>query len=222
MVNRKKTVALIVTTLLVWVSVHSALAFKGFYISDFTLPPRGFIAIVPPMIAIALTLFLLWRSRYMQQLSLQSMTYIQTFRFPLELIVFTAFFEAGNIPDVMTFYGANPDIIVGITAPIVAYLYFSRKVVSYKVLLAWNIICLGMLINISSIAILSLPYPFQQFGLNQPNVALLNFPFVLLPCGLVAIAYFCHFMSIHKLLVFKDNQTEVQNKPPNTKLEFEK
>ncbi len=191
--------------IIIWLVTHSLLAYSGFYSSSFDLPPRGFLLITPPLVAIITLLIFLWKSNYFKQLSLETMTHIHVFRFPLELIVLTALASSGKIPEIMTYNGSNPDIIVGITAPIVAYLYFTKKSISINILLAWHIVSLLLLINISSIAILSLPYPFQQFGLDQPNIAVLHLPYIILPSLLVAVSYFCHIISIHKILVFENN-----------------
>jgi len=189
----------------VWLGLHSSLALQGYYTSQYIFLPRVLLMLLPPILAIVVALIFLWKSDYINRLSLKTMTNIHVFRFPLELVVFTGLASSGNIPEIMTLYGRNPDILVGITAPIIGYLYFSKKSISPRILLAWNIISLLMLINISTIAILSLPYPFQQFGLDQPNVAVINFPFIFLPCFLVALAYFCHIMSIYKILVYENN-----------------
>ncbi|VAW88395.1 hypothetical protein MNBD_GAMMA16-321 [hydrothermal vent metagenome] len=200
----RKTIAWIITLgFLIWLGFHSFLASQEFYISSYELPPRAFLMIVPSILAIFTVLVFLWKSNYLRQLSLSTMTHIHIFRFPLEFIVFTGFAASGTIPEIMTFYGSNPDILVGITAPIIGYLYFSRKNISKNMLLAWNIISLLLLFNITTIAILSMPYPFQQFGIGQPNIALFSFPFIFLPSFLVGVAYFCHIISIHKILVFK-------------------
>ncbi len=201
--GKKKTAWVLCGVILIWLIIHSILASQSFYTSSYELPPRGLLMVAPPMIAIFISLIFLWKSNYFKMLSLSTMTYIHTFRLPLELIVFSALFSSGYIPKIMTYYGSNFDILVGLTAPIVAYLYFSKNKISNRVLLAWNIISLMLLITISTLAILSIPYPFQQFGINQPNVAVVNFPFIFIPSLLVAIAYFCHIISIHKLLVFK-------------------
>lgn len=201
--GRTKTAVITGLSIFIWLGIHSMLAINNFYTSSFEMPPRALLILMPPLIAVFLALYLLWKSTYFSQLSLATMTNIHIFRFPLELIVFTGLASSGNIPELMTFSGANFDIAVGLTAPIIAYLYFHKKSISTKVLLAWHIGALLLLINISFLAVLSLPYPFQQFGINQPNIAVLNFPFVLLPALLVSVAYFCHIISIHKILTLQ-------------------
>jgi hypothetical protein len=55
------------------------------------------------------------------------------------------------------------------------------------------------LLNIVINAVLSIPSPFQQFAFEQPNVAVLYFPFVWLPCCIVPIVLFAHLAAIKQL-----------------------
>jgi len=190
--------------MMVWLGLQGLLAQQQFYLASFDLPPRALVALLPPMLLIVGLLIFLWRSEYFKQLSLKSMTYIQVFRLPLEFFVLSGLATAGYIPHVMTYYGRNPDIWVGLTAPIIAYLYFSKKWVSWKVLLGWHVLSLLLLINITSHAILSMPYPFQQVGLEQPNIGVFHFPYIWLPTLLVGVGYFCHIIAIHKLLCWRE------------------
>jgi hypothetical protein len=100
----------------------------------------------------------------------------------------------------MTFEGRNFDILAGITAPIIYYFAFVKKIIPNKFLLVWNIFCLALLINIVINGVLSIPSPIQQFAYDQPNIALLHFPFVWLPCCIVPIVMLSHVISIRKLL----------------------
>jgi hypothetical protein len=61
------------------------------------------------------------------------------------------------------------------------------------------VICLGLLINIVSNAILSAPFPFQQFAFDQPNIAVLYFPFIWLPCCVVPLVLLSHLAAIRQL-----------------------
>lgn len=67
-------------------------------------------------------------------------------------------------------------------------------------LLAWNFVCLGILLFIVINAVLSVPTVFQQFAFDQPCVAVLYFPFVWLPGMLVLLVYFSHQVIIRRLL----------------------
>lgn len=101
----------------------------------------------------------------------------------------------------MTFEGRNFDIIAGITAPFMYFVCFNGAVVKNKgLLLAWNFICLALLINIVVNAVLAAPFSFQKFAFDQPNIAVLYFPFVWLPSFIVMLVLFSHLVVIRRLL----------------------
>jgi hypothetical protein len=77
----------------------------------------------------------------------------------------------------MTFEGTNFDLFSGITAPIVAYLAYRTTKENKKLLLWWNIICLLLLLNVVITAVFAFPSPFQKLAFDQPNIAVLYFPF---------------------------------------------
>jgi hypothetical protein len=70
-------------------------------------------------------------------------------------------------------------------------------------ILIWNFICLGLLINIVVNALFSAPSPIQKFAFEQPNIAILNFPFSWLPTFIVPIVLFGHLTSIRQLMKYK-------------------
>jgi hypothetical protein len=118
---------------------------------------------------------------------------------PVEIVLLWLFLHH-TIPQLMTFEGRNFDIVSGITAPLIFYFSFRKKWLGRKTLLAWNIICLGLLANIVRYAILSAPFPFQKFAFDQPNVAVLYFPFIWLPCCIVPLVLLSHLASIRQVL----------------------
>jgi len=203
--GKKRLAYSVLGAMILWVVVQSVVAGSGFYIASFELPPRALLVLGPPLVVMLVLFSFYWRRDYFLKVSLESLTYIHVFRLPLEWFVLSSLFLSGYLSEVMTYHGRNFDILVGISAPIVAYLVFSRKSLSWKSLLVWNIVSLLFLINVTTHAVLSMPYPdFQQFGFNQPNVAVFYFPFILLPVILVQVAYFCHIASIIQILRIRD------------------
>jgi hypothetical protein len=99
----------------------------------------------------------------------------------------------------MTFEGRNPDILSGLTAPLIYWLAFRGGKTNRPLLIIWNLIALGFLINIVTHAFLSFPFPLQQLAFDQPNRAVLYFPFVWLPTIVVPIVLFCHLSSLWQL-----------------------
>lgn len=107
------------------------------------------------------------------------------------------------IPELMTFEGRNFDIISGISAPLIYYFGFVQKRLSNKIIIIWNVLCLMLLFNIVINAVFSAPFPFQKFAFDQPNIAILYFPFNWLPSCVVPIVLFSHIVVIRQLLKVK-------------------
>lgn len=116
----------------------------------------------------------------------------QAFRIPVELLLH-AFYEEGRIPVQMTYLGRNFDILTGITAIGVAWLAWNGRL-ARGWLLAWNLFGLGLLVNIVTIAILSMPTPMRVF-LNEPaNRFVASAPYTWLPTMLVTTALLGHIL----------------------------
>ncbi len=181
-----------------WVIVQSVLAYNGAFLELSVLPPRLIvIGIVPTLLAILL-MFLTQRGRsFIDGIDLKKLTYMHTIRIPME-IVLVLLFHQGLINELQTFEGTNFDIISGITAPFVAYLWY-RKPEKKKWLLIWNIVCLLLLLNVVITSALAFPTPLQQLGFDQPNIAMVYFPFNLLPAVVVPLVIFAHLISFRRL-----------------------
>lgn len=192
---------------LAWLALQAALGLSGFYLNENTTPPRFGLVLLPPMIFIATRFFSKGGRNFINSLDVKTLTLLHIIRIPVELTLYWLFLHKA-VPQVMTFEGRNFDIFCGITAPIVYYFGFIKPVFNKTVLLAWNIICLLVLGNIVVTAVLSAPLPFQQFGFEQPNIALFYFPFVWLPGFLVPVVLFSHLVAIRRLVMPK---TIVQN-----------
>ena len=64
-------------------------------------------------------------------------TFLHTVRLPIEIILLELYLNK-MIPQLMTFEGRNFDVVLGITAPIVGYLYLKKRISKIK-LIAWNV-----------------------------------------------------------------------------------
>lgn len=185
--------------ILIWLIAQSILVYRGFYTVTDTLPPRFVMLIAPPLLFIVVLFFTASGKRFIDNLNLKYLTLLHTIRVLVELVLFWLFLHK-TVPEIMTFEGRNFDIISGLTAPIIFYFGFVKKTLSKKILLLWNFICLGLLINIVTIAILSAPFSFQKLAFDQPNIALLYFPFIWLPCCIVPVILFSHLAAVRQLL----------------------
>ena len=126
------------------------------------------------------------------------MVLLQSIRILVEISLYLLFLRH-QVPALMTFEGGNLDILAGLSAPLIGWLY-ARARIGKRGLLIWNTLCLLGVLNALTRALLSAPFPFQQFAFHQPTVAILYFPYVLLPAFLVPAVLFCHLATYRKLL----------------------
>ena len=141
-----------------WSILQMVISLAGFYLKTDTLPPRLALS-GPPAIVLIIALFLSKNGKiFIENLDLKALTYLHIIRIPVEIVLFLLF-QNGQIPELMTFEGRNFDIISGITAPFIAYFGFYKKVLNPTIILIWNFICLGLLINIVVNAALSVQTP---------------------------------------------------------------
>jgi hypothetical protein len=195
--SRNSTPVLLI--IMVWLCVQGIAAFMGFYTDTFAMPPRFALLVVPPLLLISFLFITKKGRKFIDSTDAAWLTWMHTVRIPVELVLLGLCIY-GKVPELMTFEGRNFDIISGITAPVIAYFGFTKKVLHKRVLLTWNFICLGLLLNIVINAILSAPTPFQKFGFEQPNVGVFYFPFAWLPCCIVPLVLFSHLACIRKLI----------------------
>jgi hypothetical protein len=190
---------IILLIMLAWLFLQSILSISGFYQKTNSIPPRIILLLLPPVILI-IYLFVSARGRhFMNQLNPGMLTLLHVIRIPVEFVLYGLFLEK-QVPQLMTFAGGNYDIISGLTAPIVYYFGFVKKIFNKPVLLIWNFICLYLLISIVIRAVLSAPSAFQQFAFNQPNTAILHFPYTWLPALVVPLVLLSQLASIRFLL----------------------
>jgi hypothetical protein len=185
--------------LLGWLLLQTIVSLSGFYTNTDVLPPRFLLLVIPPFLLIA-SLFIFKKGRrFIDSLDIKLLTLLHIIRVPVELVLLFLLINKA-IPKIMTFEGQNFDILSGLLSPVVYYFVFVKNKWGKPVLLAWNFICLALLINIVTIAVLTLPYPLQQLAFDQPNRAVLYFPFVLLPGVVVPLVLFSHLASIRLLV----------------------
>lgn len=186
-------------SLIVWLIGQGLIAASGFYTDTKTIPPRFIAMLLPPLTIIVILFATRGGRNFIDLLRPDQLTLLHIVRIPVEFFLF-ALYTHQLVPQLMTFEGINFDIISGITAPLIAYFGYHKKIFNKIVLLIWNFICLGLLINIAYHGILSVPTTFQQFGFEQPNIALTYFPYIFLPGLIVPIVFFAHLVCIRKIL----------------------
>ncbi len=182
-----------------WLVLQTGLGLSGFYTDFSSVPPRFLLMVAPPMILIAVGALTARGRMVFDGMNERSLLLLQTVRVPVEFCLLWLW-QAGLVPQVMTFEGRNFDIICGLTAPVVYYLVYVRKVAGPKAMLLWNACCLLLLANIVINAVLAAPTPFQLIAFDLPNVAIGYFPFNLLPAFLVPVVLLSHVVSLRSII----------------------
>lgn len=182
-----------------WTLLQTALGLSGIYQDTQTIPPKLMLfGIFPTLVFIAATFLTAKGRQFIDNINLQTLTYFHSIRIPVE-IVLALLFHQGVVSVYMTVEGTNFDLFSGITSPIVGYLAFRTANKNKKLLLWWNIICLLLLLNVVITAVFAFPSPFQKLAFDQPNIAILYFPFNLLPSVIVPTVLFGHLAAIRRL-----------------------
>lgn len=181
-----------------WLFFTAILALGGFYTTTDSIPPRIFLIAAFPALLLIIFYFIFFRKNFIEKLPLKILTLLSIVRIPVELVLLWLY-QNGQVPQIMTFEGNNFDILSGITAPLVAWLAFRGEKINRKLLIIWNIFALLLLFNIVITAVLSIPSPVQQISFEQPNRAVLYFPYIWLPAVVVPIVLFTHLASLWKM-----------------------
>ena len=177
-----------------WMTYATA---AGLLLEKFNIRPVVVFYLVPLVLWIhALTRtgvgLLIYRS-----VPLTLLTALQCFWFFVELYL-DQLWKLGLLPKTMTFHGANFDVIIGLSAPVMAFL-IARRRVSWQVLLAWNVVGLALLANVLVRGILSAPGPLRLLVDDFPNRAIGVFPYSFIPGLMVLLAATLHVVSIRGL-----------------------
>lgn len=186
-----------------WALFQTILGLSGFYSDKSSLTLRIPLLVVPPIVFLASRFFTSEGKAFIDGLDLKGLTIFHVIRIPVEITLLLLFLGK-TIPEAMTFEGRNFDILSGLSAPSIYYLAFIKKSIGNTAVIIWNAICMLLLLSVVTSAVLSLPERYQQFGFEQPNIAVGYFPFLLLPALLVPLALFSNAAAIRQLILNKN------------------
>ncbi|HEX8038266.1 MAG TPA: hypothetical protein VF490_03925 [Chryseosolibacter sp.] len=199
--GRRRFIRRMIITLLLWAAFISAWSLTG-TMGDFSIFPFNLMpVIVIPIIVLVVFISSPVLRQALANIPPANLVQLQSFRFFVEVLLWMLFTK-NLVPVQMTFEGQNFDILAGLTAPVVAILAHRGKI-SRPGLMTWNVLCLGLLLNIVITAIVSTPSPWRVF-MNEPaNYIVAEFPVSWLPGLLVPLASYLHVMSVTQQLLGK-------------------
>jgi hypothetical protein len=122
---------------------------------------------------------------------------VQTYR--ILGAVFLVLLAQGRVPGAF----ANPagwgDLLVGVSAPIVAALYRSDAAKWRGLAVFWNVFGLADLHVAVAMGILTAPGDLQRLAFDTPNSLIASFPLVLIPTVMVPISIVFHVLALRLL-----------------------
>lgn len=187
--------------LIIWAAFLAIWSLSGMAMRFDLFPLNMTPVLVIPLVAIIIITI---KSRnVLRNISPKVLINLQVFRVFVELLLWVSFAE-NLIPVQMTFEGRNFDILSGLTAPFAA-MFLSRSKWSLAI---WNVMCLGLLVNILTVAILSMPGPLRMFFNAPANTVVATFPFILLPGMLVPLAYGLSLLSLRQIFSLTSQNEE--------------
>jgi len=182
-----------------WLLLQTVVSVSGFYANTLATPPRFPLLVLPPVLLIIYLLASRSGRVFIASLDLRMLTQLHAIRALVEVVLLRLYVDT-FIPRSMTFEGSNFDILSGVSAPIVAYFAFHKTPVRRALLIVWNLVCLALVLNVAITGVLSVPSPFQKLAFDQPNIAVLYFPYALLPAFVVPVVIFSHLAVLVRLL----------------------
>lgn len=196
---RNRRMGILVGFLLFW-SVYLYILSSQQILFDFGFPPRVPLFIFIPLIAV--TTIFYFRNRddeVLHNIPRSYPIYYQTFRIIVEtLLVYT--FYAGILTQKATFEGLNFDVIMGITAPFVAYFIYKEPMTNRLFAKAWNILGIFMVLFVAFIVAASFYFP-SLWNSETPtsSTQFVELPYLLVAGFLAPSAIFIHVVALMQL-----------------------
>lgn len=187
----QRRVHMIALVLLAWIIFQSTLALNGWYMNRTATPPHMIFPVIVTFSLMTLAFATPRGRRFIGGLSPFALTLLHVIRIPVEICLYwLAYYK--QVPWSMTFYGHNYDIVFGITAPIIAWFGIRKRRIPTRLIQAWNVAGIISLLIIIVTAFGAAPSPLQSWDFQQPNYAVLHFPFIWLPSVIVPLVLFAH------------------------------
>jgi hypothetical protein len=199
-INRITALA-VLGCLIAWFTYAGLLGYFG--VLRKTTPPPGTIFLFGP-VALFLVVFIVTVAastagrRVALAFPLWLILGLQCFRVGVELFLHQLWLE-GLVPKMLTYTGANVDIYVGASAPLVAWLS-TRGRTGIRLALVWNVLGLIALANVAVRAVLTAPGPLNLIHAEVPDRMIGTFPFLFTPAFFVPLAVVLHVLAIRAIL----------------------
>jgi hypothetical protein len=190
----------ILAALSAWFIYVGVLGYLGVIANTAMFPPGIALIFVPIMVFFVFLIVRLGSSagpRMALAFPLWVLIGTQAFRVGIELFIHQLWID-GLVPKMLTFAGANVDIYIGASAPLIAWLSI-RGWWGQRLALFWNVLGLLSLANVVTRAVLTAPGPLNLIHAEVPNRMIGTFPFMFIPGFFVPLAVVLHVLAIRSI-----------------------
>lgn len=199
-VAARRAIGLTGGVLAAWFATALLLARAGLFqaVVDGPLPPPIVYAInLPILIGIAWVLSSRAFGRVLIAVPQHWLIGVQVYR--VLGVIFVVSHAHGLLPGVFAIPAGYGDILVGLMAAIVAYLYAKKGLQARRTVVGWNVLGIADLLMAVTLGFLSSPGPFQTLSLEAPNEMIGAYPLVMIPIFAVPLSIILHACSLTKL-----------------------
>ena len=181
-----------------WLSLVVVLGVEGFFGAN---PTGRFPRIAYTLIPFVLGIGILFVSPIFERVVARTPPHwiigVQTNR--LLGALFLVGFIQGRLPAPFAFPAGFGDVLVGLSAPVVAYLFATGHKQARLVGMLWNIVGIIDLLVAIATGVLTSPGILHCLALNTPNLLMSTFPFVIIPAFGVPVWLLLHMFSLRGL-----------------------
>jgi hypothetical protein len=202
-VERRPSILLIGGAVVVgWVTLAILLARHGFWETHtddpLTAPPRIAFGIVVPTVLGSLLVRNTTVRGWIGRIPLHVLVGVQFYR--VVGVLFLIAYAQDDMPAEFALPAGIGDILVGLTAVVVAVLLLKQGEQRARfTVLAWCALGILDLVVAVIAGFLSAPSPIQQLALDDPNAAIVSYPFVVIPTFAVPLSIILHLYVISRL-----------------------
>jgi hypothetical protein len=182
----------------IWLVYIGVLSFAGVVADPDRRPPGITFIVLPTILFIAVALVRgALGTRIAAGVPVALLIGAQVYRIGVELFLHRAW-QDGLAPRMITYEGANFDILIGVSAPIVAWTVWQGRLAP-RWAIFWNVAGLLMLVNVIARSAMTAPGPLLAIQAEVPNLVLGTFPYTFIPGFFAPLAIALHVLSIRAL-----------------------
>lgn len=195
--NSKKTSFVVLAGLVAWYVAVVFLGSIGFFAARPLFAPNIMLAFILLFFASKKILSIPSLQEAFRRVPLHWIFMVQTFR--VMGVGFLTLYFMKVLPGEFAIPTGVGDVFIGISAPLVAYLYTLHTSYTRKLAIFWNYLGIADLLMAISLGILTYSKPFQVIPTEIPNDPIALYPLIIIPVFAVPLSLLLHLFSLRVL-----------------------